>query len=55
VTESVSAWSDRLEELGYADAGETEEFDEWYDSDTDFAPFAQELYETGAAMEHRPS
>ncbi|WP_029088483.1 hypothetical protein [Brevibacterium album] len=51
---SAEAWTAQLEELGYADGGKTEDFDEWYDAETDFAPFAQAVYESSAAMEHRP-
>lgn len=54
LTSGIETWTTRLEELGYADAGAPEEFDEWYDPETDFREYARAVYESGAAMEHRP-
>lgn len=48
-------WTQRFEELGYTDEGTVEDFDEWYDEDTDFTGYATSVYEDGTAQEHRPS
>ena len=48
-------WTSRFEELGYTDEGTVEDFDEWYDTETDFTGYATSVYEDGTAQEHRPS
>lgn len=55
IAESVDRWVSELEEAGFADQGDTESFDEWYDDSADFNEFARLVYESSAAMEHRPS
>src|SRR5699024_7682680 len=52
--ESAEKWTQRAEELGFTDEGTAEDFDEWYDTETDFRPLAQEVFED-AFLEHRPS
>jgi len=52
--ESAEKWTQRAEELGFTDEGTAEDFDEWYDTETDFKPLAQEVFED-AFLEHRPS
>jgi TRAP-type C4-dicarboxylate transport system substrate-binding protein len=48
-------WEKTFAELGYEDQGGVEDFDEWFDPETDFMPYAKASYENGKAMEHRPS
>ncbi len=55
IAASEEEWSARFEELGYTDEGTVEEFDEWFDEDTDFTDYAKAVYEEGTAQEHRPS
>lgn len=52
--ESAEKWTQRADELGFTDEGTTEDFDEWYDTETDFRPLAQEVFED-AFLEHRPN
>ena len=52
--ESAEKWTQQAEELGYTDDGAVEDFDEWYDTETDFRPLAQEVFEE-AFLEHRPN
>lgn len=47
-------WTSTVEEMGYEEAGEFAEFDEWYDQDTDYTPLATALLEE-TMLEHRPS
>lgn len=47
-------WTSTIEEMGYEEAGEFAEFDEWYDPDTDYTPLATALFEE-TMLEHRPS
>lgn len=47
-------WTSTIEELGYEEAGDFEDMDEWYDPDTDYTPLADALFEE-AMLEHRPS
>lgn len=54
LAESVERWTEELEESGFGDQGDTATFDEWYDDSTDFSEFARTVYESSAAMEHRP-
>lgn len=54
IAESVDHWTEELEKSGFGDQGDTETFDEWYDDSTDFSEFARTVYESSAAMEHRP-
>lgn len=55
INASEEEWSTRFEELGYTDEGTVEDFDEWFDPDTDFSGYAKAVYEEGTAQEHRPS
>ncbi|WP_028659738.1 TRAP transporter substrate-binding protein DctP [Nocardioides insulae] len=54
IAESVEKWTAEAESLGYADAGTTADFDQWYDPKTDYRPLAEALY-ADAFEEHRPS
>jgi TRAP-type C4-dicarboxylate transport system substrate-binding protein len=54
VDESAKKWTAKAEELGYADGGTTVDFDEWYDPETDYTPFAEAIYQD-VLKEHRPS
>ncbi|WP_349828250.1 TRAP transporter substrate-binding protein DctP [Brevibacterium litoralis] len=54
IEESVSGLESTFAELGYEDAGDTADFDEWFDWDTDFEGYARASYED-AGLEHRPS
>lgn len=54
ISESEEEWTAELEELGYTDEGTTEDFDEWYDEDTDYMDYAIATYENSEAMNHRP-
>ncbi|MGO1439202.1 MAG: C4-dicarboxylate ABC transporter substrate-binding protein [Brevibacterium yomogidense] len=47
-------WTSTVEEMGYEEAGEFAEFDEWYDPETDYTPLATALFEE-SMLEHRPS
>ena len=55
IADSVERWTEELEESGLGDQGDAETFDEWYDEDADFSEFAARVYESSAAMDHRPS
>ena len=53
--ESVEKWTQVVEELGYTEAGELENMDEWFDADDyDFDQFAERVFEE-TALSHRPS
>ncbi|GAA4516999.1 hypothetical protein GCM10023159_29480 [Brevibacterium yomogidense] len=54
VEESAQKWADRAEELGFTDEGTTEDFDEWFDEDTDFRPLGQAIFDE-VILPHRPS
>ena len=54
VEESAKKWQERAEELGFTDDGTTEDFDEWYDTETDFRPLGQAIYDE-VLLPHRPS
>jgi hypothetical protein len=54
VEEAAEKWEGKAEELGYADDGTTEDFDEWYDTETDFRPLGQAIYDE-VILPHRPS
>src|SRR5699024_6806645 len=54
VEDSAAKWASTIEELGYADEGTTEDFDEWFDEDTDFRPVGQAIFDE-AILPHRPS
>lgn len=47
-------WFEEIAELGYVDEGPAEEFDAWYDPNTDYDSYAKFVYENGQTMEHRP-
>ncbi|GAA4283780.1 hypothetical protein GCM10022261_13110 [Brevibacterium daeguense] len=51
---SREKWTTKIEELGYSEDGGLEDFDEWYDPETDYRPVAQELLKE-TMLEHRPS
>ncbi|GAA2093040.1 MULTISPECIES: TRAP transporter substrate-binding protein DctP [Brevibacterium] len=55
IAEGEERWAEEFAELGYEDEGEVSDFDEWFDPETDFMPYAKASYEKGQAMEHRPS
>ncbi|WP_029088147.1 TRAP transporter substrate-binding protein DctP [Brevibacterium album] len=55
ITAKQSEWDERFTELGYEDQGTVADFDEWFDPETDFLPYAEASYENGNAMEHRPN
>ncbi|WP_028660552.1 TRAP transporter substrate-binding protein DctP [Nocardioides insulae] len=55
IADSAEQWTTEFEGLGYTDKGETKDFDQWYDPETDYTAYAEAVYENGAAMEHRPS
>jgi TRAP-type C4-dicarboxylate transport system substrate-binding protein len=55
IADAQERWAKEFEELGYADEGEVSDFDEWYDPETDYLPYAKASYENGQGMEHRPS
>ena len=55
ITASEEEWTTRFEELGYTDEGTVADFDEWYDTETDFSGYAKSVYEDGTAQQHRPS
>ena len=54
VEESAEKWAARIEEMGYSDEGTTEDFDEWFDEDTDFRPVGQAIFDE-VILPHRPS
>jgi len=54
VEDSAAKWASTIEELGYADEGTTEDFDEWFDEDTDFRPVGQAIFDE-VILPHRPS
>lgn len=54
VDESAKKWTAKAEELGYADGGTTVDFDDWYDPETDYTPFAEAIYQD-VLKAHRPS
>lgn len=54
VEESADKWAGRIEELGYSNDGSTEDFDEWFDEDTDFRPVGQAIFDE-VILPHRPS
>jgi TRAP-type C4-dicarboxylate transport system substrate-binding protein len=54
VDASAEKWTAKAKELGYTDGGTTVDFDEWYDEDTDYTPFAEAIYQD-VLKEHRPS
>ena len=53
VEESEKMWTEKAEELGFTDEGSTEDFDEWYDTETDYREMGQAVYDDAFA-EHRP-
>ncbi|GAA4477815.1 hypothetical protein GCM10023190_18150 [Enteractinococcus fodinae] len=53
VIASGEKWTAKAEELGFVDEGDFASFDEWYDEDTDFRPYADAVYEE-VLLEHRP-
>jgi hypothetical protein len=55
ITAAEEEWTTRFEELGYTDEGTVADFDEWYDTETDFSGYAKSVYEDGTAQQHRPS
>ena len=54
VEKSAEKWAAKAKELGYTDSGSTADFDEWYDEETDYTPFAEAVYQD-VLKEHRPS
>ena len=54
VEESAEKWAAKAEELGFADDGTTEDFDEWYDEETEFRLLGEAIYEE-VILPHRPS
>lgn len=54
IAEQEEQWTADLEELGYTDEGDTADFDEWYDRDTDYMDYAKATYENSEAMNYRP-
>jgi len=54
IAEYEEQWTAELEELGYTDGGTTADFDEWYDTETDYMDYAIATYENSAAMDFRP-
>jgi len=54
ISEYEEQWTAELEELGYTDGGTTADFDEWYDTETDYMDYAIATYENSAAMDFRP-
>ena len=55
IQEAEEKWTQEFEALGYTDEGETKDFNDWYDTETDYMDYARTSYEKGADMEHRPS
>ena len=53
VLTSGEKWTEKAEELGFVDEGGFSDFDEWFDPETDFRPFAEAVYEE-ILLEHRP-
>lgn len=53
VDESTKKWAAKAEELGYTEEGDFGDFDEWYDEDMDFRPFAEAVY-ADVLKPHRP-
>ncbi len=53
ITSATENWEKRFEELGYQDAGRTEDFDEWFDESEDFKKYAEATY-SGVPASHRP-
>ncbi|HLR44686.1 MAG TPA: C4-dicarboxylate ABC transporter substrate-binding protein [Brevibacterium sp.] len=52
--DGADKWTGIVEEMGYTDAGDLSELDEWYDADsTDFRPLGERVFEEGA-LAHRP-
>ncbi|GAA4283134.1 hypothetical protein GCM10022261_06650 [Brevibacterium daeguense] len=52
---SAEKWTGIVEELGYTDAGELDQLDEWYEKGSvDFRPLAERVFSESAAG-HRPS
>ena len=54
ISDLEEQWTADLEGLGYTDEGSTEDFDEWYETDTDYMDYAIATYEDSEAMNHRP-
>ncbi|GAA2000402.1 TRAP transporter substrate-binding protein DctP [Brevibacterium samyangense] len=54
VDESAQYWTDKVTELGFEDSGAVEDFDTWYDTETDFRPIGEDLY-AKTLEAHRPS
>ena len=54
IAEYEEQWTAELEELGYTDGGTTADFDDWYDTETDYMDYAIATYENSAAMDFRP-
>lgn len=52
--ESRQVWAEQIEEFGYIDEGTLEDFDQWYDSETDYRPIANELLER-SMLKFRPN
>ncbi|GAA4283051.1 hypothetical protein GCM10022261_05820 [Brevibacterium daeguense] len=54
IEDSAEKWAQQAEELGYEDQGSTEDFDEWYDEETDFTKMSTALFDE-VFTAHRPS
>ncbi|WP_349828260.1 TRAP transporter substrate-binding protein DctP [Brevibacterium litoralis] len=54
VDEATAHYTQLVSELGFEDSGATEDFDEWFDPETDFRPLGEAVYEE-ALLPHRPS
>jgi TRAP-type C4-dicarboxylate transport system substrate-binding protein len=53
LAESTEKWTQKVEELGLHDDGSVEDFDQWFNPDTDFRTLGTEIYEE-ILLEHRP-
>jgi len=54
LAEHYENWLAVAQDMGYQDQGGMEDFDEWFDTETDFSPFAEKLFED-VFLPHRPT
>lgn len=54
IEEIRAHWEKAIADAGYEDGGTLEDFDSWYDEETDFRPIAQQFFEE-VMLDHRPS
>ncbi|WP_349828259.1 hypothetical protein [Brevibacterium litoralis] len=53
IADGVAYWQEEFAGVGYTDQGDLSDFDEWYETDTDYMPYAEMQY-LRSGINHRP-